>query len=75
MKDSKEPAYHPVTVEDLYRQIYFEAVDHMISAIRERLSQPSFEAYENMESFLFKSITSQDASKEIAYLQDRYDRK
>ena len=37
-------AHHPLTAEDQYRESYFEAVDNMISAIRERFKQPSFEA-------------------------------
>ena len=37
-------AHHPLTAEDQYHESYFEAVDNMISAIRERFKQPSFEA-------------------------------
>ena len=41
----------------------------MISAIREGFKQPSFEAYENMESLIGKTIASEDASKETFYLR------
>ena len=41
---SAAQTHHPLTVEDRYRESYFEAVDNMISAIRERFKQPSFEA-------------------------------
>ena len=37
-------AHHPLTAEDRYRESYFEAADNMISPIRERFKQPSFEA-------------------------------
>ena len=33
---SAAQAHHPLTVEDEYRESYFEAADNMISAIRER---------------------------------------
>ena len=44
----------------------------MVSPIRERFKQPSFEAYENMESLIFKTIASEDASKETSYLEANY---
>ena len=44
----------------------------MIYAIRERFKQPSFEAYENMESLIVKIIASEDASKEASYLEANY---
>ena len=69
---SAAQTHHPLTVEDRYRESYFEAVDNMISAIRERFKQPSFEAYENIESLIFKTIASEDASKETSYLEANY---
>ena len=69
---STAQARHPLTAEDQYRESYFEAVHNMISAIRERLKQPSFEAYENMESLIVKTIVSKDASKEASYLEANY---
>ena len=65
-------AHHPLTAEDQYHESYFEAVDNMISAIRERFKQPSFEAYENAESLIVKTIASKDASKEASYLEANY---
>ena len=69
---STAQAHHPLTAEDRYRERYFEAVDNMISAIRERFKQPSFEVYENMESVIVKTIASEDASEETSYLDANY---
>ena len=69
---STAQAHHPLTAEDQCHESYFEAVDNMISAIRERFKQPSFEAYENMESLIVKTIASEDASKETSYLEANY---
>ena len=44
-----EPTY-PVTTQDYYRRIYFEAIDLMMNAIDQRLDQPSFDTYARMES-------------------------
>ena len=69
---STAQAHHPLTTEDRYRESYFEAADNMISAIRERFKQPSFEVYKNMESFIIKTIASEIASKETSYLEGSY---
>ena len=63
---------HPLTAEYRYRKSYFEAVDNMISAICERFKQPGFEAYENIESLIVKTIASVDVSKETSYLEANY---
>ena len=39
-----------VTPEQVYRRIYFEALDLIVSSIEERFVQPSFQAYSDMES-------------------------
>ena len=44
----------------------------MIFAICERFKQPSFEAYENMESLIVKTVATEDASKETSYLEANY---
>ena len=66
---STAQAHGSITAEDRYRESYFEVVDNMISANRERFKQPSFEVYENRESLIVKTIASEDASKETSYLE------
>ena len=41
-EDGSSASYFHPTAEDHYRQIYFEAVDHVIQAIRNRLDQPGY---------------------------------
>ena len=69
---SETPAHHPDTSRDRYRAIYYEAIDSMVGSIKDRFKQPSFEVYEHLESLLLKSISSIDASKEIAYLKETH---
>ena len=59
-----EPTY-PVTAQDYYRRIYFEAIDLMMNAIDQRFDQQSFDMYAKMESLLIKTFNSQDKSKEV----------
>ena len=69
---NKTQAHHPLTAEDRYRESYFEAVDNIISAIRQRFKQTNFEAYENLESLIVKAIASKDVSKKTSYLEANY---
>ena len=62
----------PVTPEQVYRKIYFEALDLIVSSIEERFDQPSFKAYSDMESLLIGVLSSQDVSSQINYMKENY---
>ena len=66
-----EPTY-PVTAQDFYRRIYFEAIDLMMNAIDQRFDQPSFDTYAKMESLLIKTLNSQDKSEELKFMEKPY---
>ena len=60
----------PVTPEQVYRRIYFGALDLIVSSIEERFDQPSFKAaYSNMESLLIGVLSSQDVSSQMNYME------
>ena len=54
-QETTSEAHHPATVEDEFRQIYFDALDHITNAIEERFDQLSFKAYANLEVILRSS--------------------
>ena len=58
-QETTSKAHHPATVEDEFRQIYFDALDHITNAIEERFDQPSFKAYANLEELLVKRAINQ----------------
>ena len=58
-QETTSEAHHPATVEDEFRQIYFDALDHITNAIEERFDQPSFKAYANLEELLVKGAINQ----------------
>ena len=58
-------AYHPNTPLDYYRVIYYEALDSLITSLKERFDQPCFKAYENLESLLLKSLSNERIANEI----------
>ena len=63
---------YPVTAQDYYRRIYFEAIDLMMNAIDQRFDQPSFDTYAKMESLLIKTLNSQDKSEELKFMEKLY---
>ena len=64
--------FFPVTPEQVYRRIYFEALDLIVSSIEERFDQSSFKAYFNMESLLIGVLSSQDVSSQMDYMKKNY---
>ena len=62
----------PVTPVQVYRRIYFEALDLIVSSIEERFDQPSFKAYSNMESLLIGVLSSQDVASQMDYMKENY---
>ena len=62
----------PVTPDQAYPRIYFEALDLIVSSIEEPFYQPSFKAYSNMESFLIGVLSSQDVSSQMDYTKENY---
>ena len=61
-----------MTPEQVYRRIYFEALDLIVSSIEENFDQPSFKAYSNMESLLIGVLSSQDVSSQMDYMKENY---
>ena len=58
-QETTSEAHHLATVEDEFRQIYFDALDHITNAIEERFVQPSFKAFANLEELLVKGAINQ----------------
>ena len=59
-----EEAHHPSSPKENYRTIHYEALDCLINSLKERFTQPSFVAYDMLESFLLKSLDGEDIENE-----------
>ncbi len=57
--------YFSVTVEDHYRQIYFEALDLAVTSIQDRFDQPGYVMYKNLEQLFVKAANKCDYSVEF----------
>ena len=71
---NKTGAYNPGTVEDHFRQIYYDALDTIIAAIDDRFEQPSFQFFLFIEQLLLKAIKEVSYEEpEMLYLKQYYD--
>jgi hypothetical protein len=65
-------AYNPITVEEHFRQQYFESLDLVVSSIKERFNQPVFIAFLKMEQMLLNMIQKKDYTAELKHVLKVY---
>ena len=58
-------AYYPETAHAHFKAIYFEAIDVIVSSIKERFEQPAFKIFTEMGQLLLKSISKKPAEEEM----------
>ena len=71
-QETTSEAHHLAIVEDEFRQIYFDALDHIMNAIEERFGQPYFKAYANLEELLVKGAINQTSEVGINQIKSLY---
>ena len=66
-----EPSYvaHP---RDMYRIIFFEAIDLLVAAIDQRFDQPAYKEFCKLENLLIKYCKSNEYTEELEFLQLKY---
>ena len=69
---SKSVAYHPSNASENFPLIYFEVLDSIISVVKGKFNQSSFQAYIKMESFLLKAINGSCTKDEHDFLHENY---
>ena len=62
---SSEEAYYPESTHAHFKAIYFEAIDVIVSSIKERFEQPGFKIFTEVEQLLLKSISKKPAEDEL----------
>ena len=67
-------AHNTSTVDDHYKQIYFEAINIFMASMTERFDQPSFKTFAALQQMLLNVIdnTSHDADHGITHLKATY---
>ena len=62
----------PTDVQALYRPIFFEALDLVISGIKARFDQPGYKTYIKLEELLVKAANKEDYESELKFVVDFY---
>ena len=62
----------PESVEDLYRRMYFEALDLVVCGIKGRFDQSGYKVYSNLEGMLVKAVRNDNYDEELQYIVDFY---
>ncbi len=63
---------YPDSVESLYRQVYFEAIDLAMNSIKSRFDQEGFKVYSNIEQLLLKALMGKVYEKELEFVCNFY---
>ena len=71
---SKFVVHHSSDACENFQLIYFEVLDSIISVIKDRFMQLSFQAYIKMESFFLKAIVGSCTEEEHDFLHENYHR-
>ena len=66
-KFDKPDTYHfPSTPKELFRNIYFKVYDQTLNGINERVNQPDYRIYVNLQELILKAfIQKEEFSKEL----------
>ena len=54
------PSEFPASVEDYYRQIFFEALDLALTSIKNRFDHKGYQTFSQLEQLLFKACTGEN---------------
>ena len=63
--------YHPATPKEFYSQQYFECLDFIASAIKDRFDQPGYKALQELENLLVKAARGGEYTAELAFAVNR----
>ena len=60
-----DTGYFSQSVEEFYHLQYFEAIDLVVTSIKDRFDQPGYSMYHNLEEVLVKGVARDDISKQL----------
>ena len=63
---------YPPSPKDMYRRVYFEALDLLMQTIKDRFDQPGYRIYSCIEMLLLKAFQKKDYSAELQKVLEVY---
>lgn len=71
-KEATAAAYYPENPYDHYKPIYYEALDSIVNAIKDRFDQPTFKLFAQVEQLFLKAVAKQDVTDELKVLETHF---
>ena len=65
-------SFHFDSVEDHYRQKFFEAIDLAVTSIEDRFNRPGFLVYQKLEEVIIKAANKEDYTNELEEIVSFY---
>ena len=65
-------AEFPATAIEYYRRQYYEALDLVVNAIKDRFDQPGYRSYRNLEDLLLKAVRNEDYKECFSFVSSFY---
>lgn len=65
-------SFYPSTVKEFYSQQYFECLDFVSNAIKDRFDQPGYKTLQQLENLLIKAARGELYTEELAYVTAHY---
>ena len=62
----------PDSAEDYYRQVYYEAFDHVTEAITARFDQPGYQVYKNVQDLTLNTCKWSSIDQELEFVVNCY---
>jgi len=69
---SRSVSSHPDSPKSFYRIVYFEVLDLVINAIKDRFDQPGYEMYKNLQEVLLKASHCEEYSSKLQTVMGFY---
>ena len=72
-EEGDAPPEYPPTPKDMYRRIYYEALDLLVQTIQARFDQPGYNMYGCIEALLLKArFHKRDYSEDVKQVLEVY---
>ena len=71
-EDGSEEGAFPDKVEDLYRVVYFEAIDLIVNCIKDRFDQPGYQQYRKLEELLVNAANKEPYDEHLKQITNFY---
>ena len=65
-------AFYPSTPKQFYSQHYFECLDFVVNAVKDRFDQPGYKTLKQLENLLLKAAQGEEYKDELGFVIDQY---